>query len=336
MKNLSQPQHTAESIFALVSQFQVIRVLFTAYELEIFTVIGETEKNSRQIAGKILADARATDRLLNALCAQGFLFKRKNLFSNTPFSLRYLVKNKPGYMAGLMHQVHLWDSWTTLTNSVKKGTSVFSRPEKENGGQSKWLDAFISAMHYRAKDSASAIAGKIDLHGVKRVLDVGGGSGVFAMAIARTAKDISATVFDLPDVVPITQKFLRKEKMSGRINTVSGNFNKDPLPKGYDLVLLSAIIHSNSYQENANLIKKCAASLHPKGQMVIQDYVMDETRTHPVRGTLFALNMLVGTRAGDTFTETEIKEWFTHAGIRLEKSIEAFNGNSLMIGRKIK
>ena len=237
-------------------------------------------------------------------------------------------------MSGLMHQVHLWDTWSTLTGCVQAGTSVIDRPEQVNDRDEKWLLSFIDAMHYRARHNADDIIRKIPTRGVKNVLDIGGGSGVFSMAFVRKGKDINATVFDLPNVIPITKKYIRKEKLTGRIRTVSGDYNKDKLPKGFDLIFLSAIVHSNSYRENERLVKKCAASLNRGGHILIKDQVMDDARLNPARGALFALNMLVGTKGGDTYSEKEIKEWFDKAGIIFNRRINIPGGDSMMIGSK--
>lgn len=327
-------EYTPESISALVSQFRHIRILLTAYELNIFSILESEPSSSDKVAEKIKADPRATNRLLNALCVVGLLEKRDGKFTNTPGAQKYLVRGKPGYMAGLMHQVHLWDTWTTLTDCVKKGSSVYNRPEKVNDRDSDWLHAFINAMHWRAKDNAITAIEKINLEGVKKVLDVGGGSGVYSMAFVNAGKNITATVFDLSNVIPITKEYIRKEKMSGKIDTAIGDYETDALPAGYDIVFLSAIVHSNSVDGNLDLIRKCTAALNPGGRVIIKDQIMDESRLNPARGALFSLNMLVGTKAGDTYTENEMKDWIEKAGLQLEERIDVPGDDSMVIGRK--
>ena len=326
--------HTPESIREFVNHYQKSRILLTAFELDIFTVLKKSSKTSAAVAKTIITDLRATDRLMNALCAIGFLEKKNDLFKNTSFSSNFFVKGEPEYMSGIMHSVNQWDTWSTLTSCVRKGTSVSKRPKNINDRDNSWLEAFISAMHYRASRQAASIIDKIELNGVKKVLDVGGGSGAFAMAFVKASKDISATVFDLPNVTPITLKYIKDEKMTKKVDTVSGDYNKDVFPKAYDIVFLSAVIHINSYKNNVKLIKKCVASLNKGGKIIIQDQVMNNDRINPSTGALFALNMLTGTQEGDTYTENEIIEWFDKAGIRFVKHIDTNIGNTLMIGEK--
>lgn len=333
-KNNNKKVYSPEAISSFVRQFQEIRMLLTAFELDIFSQIGKYAFTSAQIADKIKADPRATDRLLNALCVLGFLIKKDYRFSNTQESGEYLVKGEPGYMASLMHQVHLWDSWTSLTECIRKGTSVIDHPDRVNDRDTEWLQSFIAAMHYRAKHNAFKIISKINLKNVTKVLDVGGGSGVYAMAFVNAGTNITATVFDLPNVIPLTLEFIYNENIVEKIDTSIGDYNVDNLPIGYDLVFLSAIIHSNSYLENQKLIGKCANSLNPGGRIIIKDYVMEDSRIKPARGALFALNMLVNTMAGDTYTEKEIKEWLELAGIRFEEKIDIEDEDTILIGRK--
>jgi len=327
-------KHTPESIREYVNHYQKSRVLLTAFELDIFTVLSKSSKTSEQVAKKIKTDIRATNRLMNALCALGFLEKTNQKFKNTNESEMYFVKGKTDYMSNLLHTAHQWETWSTLADCVKKGTSVFQRPKHINNRDIKWLESFIGAMHYRASRQAGAIVSKLNTLGVKRVLDVGGGSGAFAMAFTKAIKNSTATVFDLPNVIPITLQYIQKNKMNKKVDVVGGDYHTSALPKGYDLIFLSAVIHINSYEENVKLIKKCASSLNKNGQLVIQDQVMNEERTKPVTGALFALNMLVGTEKGDTYTEKEICQWYKKAGLQFEKRIDIPTGNALIVGRK--
>jgi hypothetical protein len=122
-----------DNIRDIAYAFQRSRVLLTAYELGLFTALGDESKLSAEVATILKTDPRATDRLLNALCAIGLLEKNDGMFSNTPAASRFLVQGKPGYMAGLMHTVNLWDTWSMLTPAVRQGKSVGRPPVNERG-----------------------------------------------------------------------------------------------------------------------------------------------------------------------------------------------------------
>lgn len=319
-----------DRIMEMVMAFQRSRVLLTAYELELFTVLGNESKSSAEVAVVLGTEKHATERLMNALCALELLFKKENRFSNTPLARKFLVKHSPEFMGNLYHSVNLWDTWSTLTRAVYEGTTVIEK--KINNRGEKWLTAFIASMHNRAKRHAPKVVDKLDLSKVTRILDIGGGSGAYAMAFVKARPNINAVVFDLPNVIPITRRYIKKEGLANKIKTIVGDYTVDPLGNGYDLIFLSSIIHINSIEVNMKLLRKCSEALNPVGQVVIQDFIMDENRTTPPSGALFALNMLVSTEAGNTYTESEVRDWMTAAGLSSIKRIDSHFGTSLIYG----
>jgi SAM-dependent methyltransferase/predicted transcriptional regulator len=316
------------------TSYQKSRILLSAFELDIFTNIDESGSESNQIASKLNLDKHACERLLNALVSLGFLTKKNKVFFNTEESFTFLSKKSPEYLGGLMHSNHLWTTWSNLTSVVKTGMSAHPAEINERGEE--WLFSFINAMHDRGKKQAPQQLANIDLSVTKSVLDIGGGSGAYSMEFVSKKPGIEATVFDLPKVIPITKKFIDKEGYSGKIKTYTGDYTTDELPKGFDLVFLSAVIHSNSLEVNQNLIKKCFHSVNNNGKIIIQDWIMNNSRTHPVSGAIFAINMLVGTEAGDTFTEQEVTEMLTSAGFKHISRIEFESGLSQVTAKKVK
>jgi len=286
---------------------------------------------SKDISGKIKTDARATDRLMNVLVGCGLLEKKDGKFSNTPFAEKFLVKGSPFYLGGTGHISHLWHSWSTMTEAVKKGTSVMMRSEINDRGDN-WLEPFIAAMHQRGKQQAKVIAEALDLSEVKKILDVGGGSGAFSFAMVDKNPQVNTIVYDLPNVIPLTKNYIHAEGYDKKVSTLTGNYLEDPLGSGYDMAFLSAVIHSNNTDENKLLFGKCAKSLNPGGQIVVLDHIMNDDRTEPYGGAMFSLNMLVGTQAGDTFTEREIRTWMTEAGFENISFKETGIGTNLLIG----
>ncbi len=325
------PHPARENIRGVAYAFQESRILLTAHELGLFSALGTGTHTSAGIAALIGTEPRATDRLMNALCAMGLLEKEDGRFTNSEAAAQCLVRESPGYLGGLMHTVHLWDTWSTLTEAVRRGTAIPRGGVNDRGDQ--WLSAFIAAMHDRASRQASAVAAQVDLSDVASVLDVGGGSGAYAMAFVRAKPGLRATVFDLPNVLPLTRSYIMREGLSDRVDTAAGDYLNDSLGKDFDLVFLSAIVHSNSPSENAELIKNCARALRKGGSVVVLDFIMDDERVTPSHGAFFALNMLVGTESGDTYTEGEVAGWMTGAGLSgISRQGTPF-GTSQIIGR---
>jgi len=215
---------------------------------------------------------------------------------------------------------------------VRKGGGVIARPVDGRG--EGWLQAFIAAMHWRACQHAPGVVASLDLGGVSRVLDVGGGSGAYAMEFARAKPGSTAVVFDLPNVLPLTAEYLRRADLQDRVALVAGDYNRDDLGGSFDLVFLSAIIHSNSPEGNRELIRKGAAALNPAGQLVVQDFIVQEDRTGAPFAVMLALNMLVGTETGDTYTESEVRQWMAEAGLSRVTRTDTSFGTSLIVGRR--
>lgn len=321
------------TIREFAASFQKSRILLSGFELDLFTNIDESGTSNNQLAGSLQLDAHACERLLNALVSLGFLTKQNQLFFNTPESFTFLSKKSPEYLGGLMHSNHLWNTWSNLTRVVKTGKSAHPTEINERGDE--WLFPFINAMHDRAMKQAPSQLATIDLSGINSILDIGGGSAAYSMEFVTKKPEIKATVFDLPNVVPITGKFIEKEGFSNRIKTFTGDYTTDELPQGFDLVFLSAIIHSNSLEINQDLIRKCYNSLNKGGRIIIQDWIMNNERTQPTTGAIFAINMLVGTEAGDCFTEQEVNDMLKKAGFSNISRLEFESGLSQVSAQKI-
>ena len=134
------------------------------------------------------------------------------------------------------------------------------------------------------------------------------------MAMCRTKGDLTAVVLDLPEVTKLTTEYVAAEGMSERVTTLDGNYHDADFGEGFDLVFFSAIVHINSPDENEALMRKAFAALNPGGCIAIQDFVMAEDRLSPASSAMFALNMIVSTRAGDTYTKGEMSGWLMDAG----------------------
>ncbi len=323
---------SSEDIREIANSFRESRILLSAFELKIFTVIGTHMMTSEEVSKIISADTRAIDRLMNALCAMGLLKKVKGKFYNTGLSSKYLIEGKPEFMGNLYHTNHLWKTWTHLTDSVIKGSSFIGDQNKIE--KDEWVEAFISAMHYRGVNQGKILSMMIDISNVKKVLDIGGGSAAFSMELVKKNPSINAVVLDLPHVIPITKRYVSQEGLLDKFNFIEGDYLIKDFEGNYDLILLSAIVHINSYEQNKLLIKKCSESLNKNGMIIINDFIINKDRTQPYHGAFFSLNMLVGTASGDTYTEEEMKEWYTSAGItNIERKNTSF-GSDLMIGIK--
>lgn len=318
-----------DDVNEMIRGFMPSRAVLTALELDIFTALGEGG-TAAEVAGKVRADARATEMLLNALVSLKLLQKTDGRFSNSALSRRYFVEgSRDNARPGLLHIANLWHRWSTLTAAVRAGTAV------ESGGRdAQGTESFIAAMDRNARERAPHVLRAVGAEGVKRMLDLGGGSGAYSIAFAQANPQLRAEILDVAEVLPLTQQYLRRAGVADRVSTRARDMLTATLDSGYDLVLLSAICHMFSPEENQRLFARACQALASKGRLVVQDFILDPDKTGPSFAALFSLNMLVGTRAGSDYSEPEYAEWLRQAGFAEVRRVRLPGPSGLMIGLK--
>ena len=323
MNNNASP----EKILNLARSFMESRILLTGAELNLFTMLTPASLSAQEIARKIGADLRALTVLLDALTALGFLVKRIDTYQCSPILSPFLTVGSPNSILPIiLHMAHLWGRWSDF-RSVVQGSSSKEKPASSEDA-SELLD-FIEAMHVVAAPIAPRIVSVVKPGSSKALLDVGGASGTYTLAFLQAVPEMKATLFDRPKVIGMARKRLGQAGVLDRVTLVAGDFYKDELPTGHDLAFVSAIIHQNSPDQNLALFGKIFRSLNPSGRIVIRDHVMSVDRTRPVDGAIFAVNMVLGTTGGRTYTYEEIKDGLEEAGftgIRLLQAGEHMDG----------
>jgi len=319
---------TPETILALGRKFMESRIFLSAAELDLFTILSENEMSAEEVADKLKTTLRGITILLDAVVSMGLLEKKNNKY-HCPESIASILSKKTStsIMPMVMHSSALWRRWSDLTAIVQNGKDKTENKILKNIESEQ--EAFIGAMHVVASKIAPGIVKAIDPGKAVKLLDIGGASGTYTEAFLESSPGMTATLFDLPPVIQIAKRRLEGTGLPGRITFIEGDYNKDELTDGHDLALLSAIIHQNSPQQNSELYRKIYHALAPGGRIVIRDHIMSPDHTQPAAGALFAVNMLVGTSGGGTYTFDEIMESLESAGfvkIRLIQSDEMMNG----------
>jgi (2Fe-2S) ferredoxin/predicted O-methyltransferase YrrM len=315
-----------------IRAFQESRVILTALELDLFTATAEGA-SAAAAAARMGTDVRATEMLLNALTAMGLLVKQEGVFRGTPLARRYFTATSPdNARPALLHTAHLWSRWSHLTESIRTGTAV---EHQEIAARSEdWTEAFIAAMHRNATARAPQVVRAVGAEGIRKMLDVGGGSGAYSIAFAKANPALTADILDLAPVVPIAQGHIRKAGVADRVNARVGDLCTDRLGDNYDLVFVSAICHMLSPEENCDLLRRSYAALAPGGRIAIQDFILEPDKTAPKWGALFALNMLVGTSAGSSYSEPEYAGWLRSAGFRDIRHVRLAGPASLIMASR--
>jgi len=290
------------------------RILHAAVELNIFDTIGDKGMSTEDAAAKLHTDERATGLILNALTAMNLLKKEDNLFYLNDLSKKYLLSTSEACYAGMIRfESSMWNVWEGLSKAIRTGqparTPDMYQTNRDN------TECFIMAMHHlvSARGDATYLAEKLNMEGVNSLLDIGSGPGTYPVAIYKRHPGISISIFDLPGTLDITRKVLEKEGIRPRIKLISGDYNKDPLPQGFDVIFLSNIIHGEDEDANSNLMQKIYCSLNPGGRVIIKDHIMDDSLTKPVCGAIFSIYMLLTTKGRD-YGYHEVQKWLEDAG----------------------
>lgn len=302
-----------EAILGLSRKFMESRIFLTAAELDIFSLLSKHPMSAQEIADKIQVTLRGITILLDALVPKGLLEKNDEKYYCPAEVATLLSKDSPtSIMPMVVLSVGGWKRWSNLTEIVRCGLQK-ARPSAFESSKSE-QETFILAMRAIAYRLAPGIVAAIKPLGAKKLLDIGGGSGSYTQVFLETYPDMKATLFDLPSVIEIAQTVLDDTDLIDRITFVPGDYYKDELPTGHDLALLSAIIHQNSPEQNIELYRKIYRALEPGGRLIIRDHVMSPDHTQPIRGALFAVNMLIVTPGGRTYSFEEIEESLESAG----------------------
>ena len=324
---------TEESILELARGFMASRVLLSGAELDLFTLLAKDPLTAEEIAVAAKAELRGIVILLDALSAIGLLLKKDGSYHIEPSVAPLLSTSAPdSILPMVLHMGAVWRNWSQLTDAVLGKNT----PNLETKGAlaKDNLKAFIGAMHVVASKAAPEVVAAINPGRARRLLDVGGGSGTYTLAMLSAMPEMKATLFDLPRVIEMAHDRIQSADMLDRVKLVAGDFYKDELPPGHDLAFLSAIIHQNSSEQNELLYGRICRALNSGGRIVIRDHVMSPDRTQPLEGALFSINMLVGTEGGRTYTFDEIKEGLTAAGFTRINLIRTKGMFSLVEGFK--
>jgi len=303
---------TPQAILELARNFMESRVLLTGAELNLFSLLASEPLSAEEVASRTGTSIQALTILLDALAAMELLAKQEGRYSSPPAISSLLSEKGPESILPMVHHMaHVWQRWSKLTERVKDREEPGKPTESQEANQ---ITAFIGAMHAIAARLAPGVVAAVNPGAARNLLDVGGASGTYTLAFLQAVPGMRATLFDKPEVIPMARRRLGEAGVMDRITLVGADFYRDEFPPGHDLALISAIIHQNSPGENLDLYRKVFRALLPGGRIIIRDHIMEPDRTRPRDGAIFAVNMLVATRGGNTYTFEEIRTGLVQAG----------------------
>lgn len=338
-RNLSQRQAMASKkwdIEKLRSESSYWRscILITAARLDLFGWIGKQEKTPRAVARHFGGHASGWAIFLDALCGMGLMRKRGEKVSNTPFSSRYLSGSGT---ASLVANFDAWDRWGRLASTLRTGKRPKTqKPFISDRAQAKRL---LFGLHLDAQQIAPYLIEKLPLQGYRTLLDVGGGLGTFAVAFCRRYPCLRATVVEHPNILSLARRAVRDAGMATRVRVIGVDFSRDALPRGFDTIFVSNVLHAHGVAENRSLLVNLHRCLNLGGQLILRDVFMTRDRIAPEWGTLFSVSLLVHTPQGRCYALDEILGWLRQAGFsRVKGPVRSsplpFDPDSILILKK--
>lgn len=297
------------------------KILLTAVKLDIFSALDGKPKTAGDVAGRIGAHEPTLSLLLNALVAMNLLAKERDQYRNSSIAEKHLVRHSAHYVGDLLflHDAE-WNNWGKLEETIRSGTRSVDRhvfeTDPELGGN------VLAVLDRIGRQSGPELAKRLHLNGPMRLLDLGGGAGTNAIAFCRVYPELTATVFDLPATLRVTEKTVKDAGLESRVALLAGDFNKDGLGGPYDVVLMSDILHYQTFESNEALVSKVCGHLAPSGRLIIKDRFLDQTGTGPAWTTAFAVHILVNTQQGGCYKTADAMQWMTKAGFTAVTELE--------------
>ena len=308
-------------------------VLHAAVKLDVFTVIGGAQLTGKEISQKLNGSQRGMERLLNALTAMDLLEKTDGKYANSPAGKTFLAKDSAKYIGHIiMHHHHLLESWSHLDQAVVSGRPVRTQASFSND---EWRESFLMGMFNLAMGLAPKIVPLIDLSSKRHLLDLGGGPGTYAIHFCKKYSQLKATVYDLPTTRPFAEKTIKQFELTDRIQFAEGNYLNDPIEGRYDAVWLSHILHGEGPDDCRMIIQKAVSALEPGGMIIIHDFILNNSMDGPLFPALFSLNMLLGTDSGQSYSEDQIIEMLSDAGIKDTRriAVQSPNDSAIIMGK---
>ncbi len=306
--------------------------LHAAVKLDVFSVIGDDQLSAETVATQINGSLKGVERLLNALVAMDLLEKYDDVYLNIPGARDFLSRQSDKYIGHIiLHHHHLVEGWSQLDQAVLTGEPIRSR---SSFSKEEWRESFLLGMFNLAMNLAPQLVPLIDLSTRRHLLDLGGGPGTYAIHFCQKNPQLKATVFDLPTTKPFAEKTIEKFKLSDRIDFMAGNYVDDEIKGEYDAAWLSHILHGEGPQTCRDIIHKTVSALKPGATIVVHDFILDNSMDGPLFPALFSLNMLLGTSSGQSYSENQITDMLSAAGVKNIRriSVQSPNDSGIVLG----
>jgi ubiquinone/menaquinone biosynthesis C-methylase UbiE len=337
MEKQTQNQVTPERLMQFGFAYAPPLVIGAAVSNKVFDTLAGGPKTIEQVGKETGASARGLRAIMNALVGLDLLTKHGDKYSLSPESEAFLLSNKPGSLAGFfpMNMRRLIPIWLKLDEIVRTGQPPEAR--NEEGPGTDFFQELVENIIPMSYGTATALADHLKVAETKdnlRVLDIASGSGIWGIALAQKSPRAQVTAVDWAGMIPTTKRITQKFGVGDRFKFIEGDILEADFSSGYDIAILGHILHSEGEERSRELLKRVSAALKSGGTIAIGEWLVNDERTEPLPALLFAVQMLVNTKEGDTYSFNEIKNWLEEAGFKNARTVEAPGPSPLVLATK--
>lgn len=337
MKSHKHAKVTPDRLMQLTWGYAPPLIIEAAVKHRLFDLLDASPKSAPALSKASGASLRGVTAICNALVGLGLLGRDGELYTLAPESAAFLVSHKPGYHGAFFRHVssQLIPNWLDLAKIVRVGRSVGAVNSEKKGA--KFFADFVESIFPLSYAAAQVLGEHLRIPKAKQplsVLDLAAGSGVWGIALAQQSPHVHISAVDWPAVLPVTKKIAARHGVGKRLTGVPGDLSKAPFGKNHQVATLGHILHSEGRARSRKLLQKTFDALAPGGTIAIMEFLVNEDRTEPVVGLLFAVNMLVNTDEGDTYSFEEISGWLREAGFTKPRLLKVPAVSPLILATK--
>jgi hypothetical protein len=312
-----------DRIMEVAHGFWAAKALFSAVELDLFTVLAGGALHGETLRQRLGMHERGSRDFFDALVALGLLERDPNgRYANSAEAELYLDRGKPTYVGAYLEMLsaRTYRFWDTLGEALRTGLPQ-SEPDLHEGRfRALHADAarsrsFVRAMTGGSLSVARAIAAVFPWRDVSTIVDIGTAQGCLPVEIALAHSHVYGSGFDLPQVRSEFEAYVEARGLADRLRFHSGDFLRDELPSA-DVLVMGRVLHNWDLATKKLLLAKAYDALPTRGALIVYDRFVDDERRANATALLSSVNMLVMTPSGFDYTGADCLEWMREAGFR--------------------
>ena len=307
-----------DSVLELFLSFWVARTVMAAVELEVFDVLAGDGLPEEEAAAKLGLASRPARGLFDTCVSVGLLRRSGGVLRTTAAADRYLSSSSEYSLRNyVLDERWCWGGWGRLVEALR--TDAPTLEQDEDGYHTFPADFFLDFLHGHSLAMGERLAEAVDLGDVRRIMDVGGGSGAVSIALVRAFPSLRAVVVDQEPVLVKTREHIALAGLAERVDTQAVNVFADPLPAGCDAAVIANFLHDFSPERAAAVLRSAHDALPTDGRLVVMEIAPEDDRSGPPLPSVFTVTMIVNTEGGVAYTRAELKAMIAAAGFAVER-----------------